>query len=151
MEKKNYKRPIMQLEEFIPNECVATCGSEKYYDFTCDAEAGVICYYPDFPASGPRPTPEQIKAGVRITDRNSDYHPCQEGRHDVPASELSQFYHGFVDRSHGNWWDWDYEARNHKEDEGEGAIIWIQNLGYGRTSGHATTALSMSEIPLVKS
>ena len=65
MEKKNYEKPAMQLEEFIPNECVATCGSEKYYDFTCDAEAGVICFYPDFPASGPRPTAAEIEAEVR--------------------------------------------------------------------------------------
>lgn len=39
MEKKIYEKPAMQLEEFIPNECVATCGQtvDGKYLFACDA------------------------------------------------------------------------------------------------------------------
>ncbi len=145
MEKKIYEKPMMQLEDFIPNECVASCTKEVY-DFTCDAKAGIIHYYNDFPANIDRPTQQQIdERTVTITNRNRYYTPCSEGKHDVPREDLSQFYHGFVDRN-----------GNHHEDANEGAIIWLQPLydRWGRLSGyngHATNKLSISEIPIVKS
>lgn len=48
MEKKNYKRPIMQIEEFVANHFIAACSEVQTmvtYDFWCNANVGEYVWF----------------------------------------------------------------------------------------------------------
>lgn len=49
MEKKKYIKPLLNNEEFVPQEYIASCESGEQYIFKCDAGQGRICnaYYED--------------------------------------------------------------------------------------------------------
>lgn len=149
MEKKIYEKPAMQLEEFIPNECVAACGdSGTIYIFNCTAPAGTLYYYPDSHNgvyTGDKTKTEQrwVPGGggghyeevtVTTATRLGSYHPCTE-HHEAPNTD--NFYYGFVDYNN-----------NGIEDSGEGVIVW---RGINGNNGHAIVELDMNNWETKKS
>lgn len=81
---KSYKKPVLNVERFTPNEFVAACGDEnKVYKFQCDAitEWGVGLVYVE--TNG--------EPGLQRFTSNSDtyrgpYHPCGE-KHETPYDD----------------------------------------------------------------
>lgn len=129
--RKEWMEPVIEVQEFVANEYVAACGdSGKVYNFTCDARAGILYYYPK--------SDGQIDGNYNGQKWNSrilgSYTPCN-ARH--KASATSDFYDGFVDHNYNGW-----------QDPGEGVIVW---RGSSNRSGHATTNLNMSSWETAKS
>lgn len=87
---KSYKKPVLNVERFTPNEFVAACGDEnKVYKFKCDAPTewgtGLV-----FEETNGEP-------GLQAFGRNKDkfrsaYHPCGE-EHEAPYN--SAFLDGY--------------------------------------------------------
>jgi len=90
--KKIYEKPAMQVEAFVPNQCVANCGdTEKKYLFTCTSAGGTLYYYPGFPGnSATQPEPSDTH------ERLGGYTPCGE-THETDTT--ADFYYGFVDHN----------------------------------------------------
>lgn len=114
----------------MANEYVAACGdSGKVYKFECNADAGLLYYYPN--GDG---TIDGNYTGNKRAEMVGIYHPCGE-KHE--ASTKNVFYDGFVDYN-----------LNGKYNEGEGVIVW---LGPKNDNGHATKNLNMEEWETSKS
>lgn len=125
---KSYKKPVLNVERFTPNEFVAACGdSGVNYLFECDAPAGTLYYYPNSDGNI-----DGTYEGWRPAERMGSYHPCG-ATHNAPTTD--DFYDGFVDRN-----------RNGHQDPDEGVIVW-RSLEWGifdyYWSGHATNNLDM--------
>lgn len=134
MAKKEYSKPMLKSEAFVPQSYVAACGdTNKVYKFTCDAPGGPLYYFRDKPASGAQP--RKGSYGTRI---GLSYHPCGEYHE---ADTQSGFYWGYVDRTA-------LEIGNGKLDEGELVIVW---RGVNNDNGHATKNLDMSSWETAKS
>ncbi len=126
MEKKIYRKPTMQLEEFIPNECVAACGDSGtvYFPFICDApitgnyhdsdgDWDDVYWWSDsnFNPLNPRTKNRKLEDYIgRNASRLGQYHPCGASH---TVSNRSTFYYGFIDRDNDG-----------KYTEGEGVVIW---------------------------
>lgn len=128
--RKEWMEPVIEVQEFVANEYVATCGdSGTVYKFTCNAPRGWLYYYPE--------SDGQIDGNYTGSGSQKfigNYHPC--GRtHE--ASVTDDFYDGFVDY---NW--------NEKPDTGEEVIVW---RGPKNNNGHATINLNMSSWTTAKS
>lgn len=156
MEKKIYEKPAIQLEEFIPNECVAACGSEKKFAFECDAPVhgwyeknypynwtrwggywDKVYYWPssEFNPLDPNTKDKKMEQYTGTTPTYlTKFHTCHE-THDVNIN--SKFYFGFVDRDDDK-----------KYDAGEGVVVW---LGNDSDNCHCSASLTSTDIPLVKS
>lgn len=125
---KSYKKPVLNVERFTPNEFVAACGdSGVNYLFKCDAPAGTLYYYPKSDGNI-----DGKYEGWGDADRMGSYTPCG-ATHKAPTT--GDFYDGFVDRN-----------RNGRQDSGEGVIVW-RNREWGifgpYWNGHATKNLDM--------
>ena len=128
--RKEWMEPVIEVQEFVANEYVATCGdSGTVYKFTCDAPGGWLYYYPE--------SDGQIDGnytGSGSQKRIGSYHLCG-ATHE--ASVTDAFYDGFVDYN-----------RNRKQDPGEGVIVW---RGPNNKNGHATTNLDINSWETAKS
>lgn len=138
MAKKVYSKPMLKSEAFVPQSYVAACrDGGTVYKFTCDAPGGPLYYFPDKPASGPRP--EKGSSGEYIGGFLG-YHPCGEYHE---ADTQSGFYWGYVD--YGGGW---LGIKNTKLDDGELVIVW---RGENNDNGHATKQLDMTKWETAKS
>lgn len=132
--KKNYVSPMMVGERFVAEEYVAACGdSGKVYNFVCDAEGGILYYYPKSDGKIDGIYTGSGKA-ERIGGFFDTYTPCSA---EHSANSTDSFYDGFVDRN-----------RNQKCDPGENVIVW---RGPNNDNGHATTNLDMETWETAKS
>ena len=130
MKKKNYSKPLLISEAFVPQEYVAACGdSGKVYKFTCDAREGTLYYYPSGDGNI-----DGVYNGYGKKKKLGSYHPCKV-MHEAEAT--SGFYDGFVDYN-----------RNERYDSGEGVIVW---RGEDGDNGHATANLNMDSWETAKS
>ena len=125
---KSYKKPVLNVERFTPDEFISACGdSGVNYLFECDAPAGTLYYYPDSDGNIDGTHEEWRDAEIM-----GSYTPCG-ATHDAPTT--GDFYDGFVDRN-----------SNRRQDSGEGVIVWRNRewsiLGW-YWNGHATTKLDM--------
>lgn len=128
--RKEWMEPVIEVQEFVANEYVATCGdSGTVYKFNCNAPGGWLYYYPE--------SDGQIDGnytGSGSQKRIGPYHPCG-ATHE--ASVTDAFYDGFVDYN-----------QNRKQDPGEGVIVW---RGPNNKNGHATTNLDINSWETAKS
>ena len=125
---KSYKKPVLNVEYFTPNEFVAACGDTEYgkYLFTCDALGGKLYYY------------KKNWWGQEEASYIGSYTPCNR-KHE--ADFESEFKDGFVD----------YNKNGH-EDEGEAVKVWIERGWMGSiANAHATTNLDQDSWEKVKS
>lgn len=133
--KKVWSRPLTVVQNFEPNEyCASSCGEEKkVYNFTCDAPAGWLFYYPNGDGAI-----DGVYNGSGLASPAGwffkTYHPCSETHE---ASLTDDFYDGFVDYN-----------QNCIHDEGEGVIVWRGESG---NNGHATQNLNMKSWVISKS
>lgn len=135
MAKKEYSKPMLKSEAFVPQSYVAACrDTNKVYKFTCDAPRGPLYYFPDKPASGAQPTVGSEGSFI------GSYKPCSEYHE---ADTKSGFYWGYVDYGGGF-----LDFSNGKLDEGELVIVW---RGENGRNGHATKQLNMNEWVTAKS
>lgn len=141
MEKKNYEKPAMQLEEFIPNECVAACGDTEFgkYLFVCDAGDGEhkLVYQDN---------------GDGIFDRYSDtklggYHACKE---EHKTDKEADFLKGFMLDAEWVWDDWLHIIGHYEYDydNPHKVIIW---RGLDGNNIHCTSNLNQESWPVLKS
>ena len=125
---KSYKKPVLNVERFTPNEFIASCGDTEYgnYLFECDAPGGRLYYY----------TTDWW--GDEKAEYLGSYTPCSI-KHE--ASRESEFPDGFIDYN-----------RNGKEDSGEAVIVWIERGPWGGIrNAHATTNLDRDSWETAKS
>lgn len=128
--RKEWMEPVIEVQEFVANEYVASCGdSGKVYNFTCNATKGRLYYYPN--GDG---TIDGNYTGSKSAELIGYYYPC-DAKH--KASATSDFYDGFIDYN-----------KNKKQDLNEGVIVW---RGPENNNGHATTNLNMSSWETAKS
>lgn len=125
---KSYKKPVLNVERFTPDEFISACGdSGVNYLFKCDAHAGTLYYYPNSDGNI-----DGTYEGWGRAERMGSYTPCGV-THEAPTT--GDFYDGFVDRN-----------RNGRQDSGEGVIVW-RNREWGifgpYWNGHATKNLDM--------
>lgn len=128
---KSYKKPVLNVERFTPNEFVAnSCGDSGInYLFECNAPGGRLYYYPR--------SDGEIDGEYNGNGRAwliGSYTPCHQ-KHE--ASSTDSFYDGFVDYN-----------RNGEYDDGEGVIVWRGRWGI---NGHATKNLDMDKWEIAKS
>lgn len=125
---KSYKKPVLNVERFTPNEFIASCGDTEYgnYLFECDAPGGLLYYYgTDW-------------WGDKEAKYLGNYTPCSR-KHE--ASRESEFPDGFIDYN-----------RNGREDKGEAVIVWIERGPWGSIrNAHATTNLDRDSWETAKS
>lgn len=141
MKQQVWSSPKTAFEEFVPQVYCAACGdSGIVYKFTCDAPGGPLYYFPNKPANLDAPN-----SGEEGTLLGYGYHPC-EAFHEAQAK--SGFYWGYVDKSHGEWGNDDFEWLNGILDEDEKVIVW---KGENNDNGHATTQLDMKKWETAKS
>lgn len=122
---KSYKKPVLNVERFTPDEFISACGdSGVNYFFECNAPGGRLYYYPlsDGEIDG------KYNGYGESDFIGWSYHPCDK-KH--KASSTDDFYDGFVDYN-----------KNGKQDEGEGVIVWRGSWGL---NGHATKNLDMDK------
>lgn len=127
---KTWEEPRILVQEFVANEYVAACGEEnRVYNFTCDAAAGQLYYYPQ--GDG---TIDGKYNGIGEPEWIGSYHPCS-ATHE--ASVTDGFYDGFVRhyRSFSSYYD-------------TPVIVW---RGSGNNNGHATENLIMNSWTTSKS
>ena len=133
MEKRNYVKPILSGEEFVPQNYIAACGdSNSQYIFNCNAKSGKLYYYPsgDGEIDGKY---EGTKSPVYL----GDYSECPTS-HTTTATDV--FYDGFIDNN-----------KNGKNDLGDTGVIVYLTRHWGYVSGHATEELDMKSWETAKS
>lgn len=131
---KSYKKPVLNVECFTPNEFVAACHDwNTVYKFTCDAGGG---------ARGDVYT----DAGQNLTSGKRDYYYACGTTHE--ASTQDQFISGYYIKNGGNdktgYWDW----FQWKEYEKIPVIIW---RGPDGDNVHCTTNLDQDSWEEAKS
>ena len=130
MEKRNYVKPVLSGEEFVPQNYIAACGdSGTIYYFECTANGGNLYYYKD--GDG---TIDGKYEGSGSAKLLGSYNPCGS-KHE--ADSTNPFYDGFIDYN-----------KNNKCDSGEEVIVWRGRWGY---NGHATANLDMDTWETAKS
>lgn len=130
MEKRNYVKPVLSGEEFVPQNYIAACGdSGTIYYFECTANGGNLYYYKD--GDG---TIDGKYEGSGSAKLLGSYNPCGS-KHE--ADSTNPFYDGFIDYN-----------KNKKCDSGEEVIVWRGPWGY---NGHATANLDMDTWETAKS
>ena len=132
MEKRNYVKPVLSGEEFIPQNYIAACGDSgiSAYKFTCDAPGGPLYYYKD----GDGTIDGTYTGTGNATLLGFFYSPCNETHE---ASTTAPYYDGFVDRNY-----------NGRCDSGEACIVW---RGPNNDNGHSTAQLEMDKWETTKS
>lgn len=132
--KKEWVRPLTEVQSFVANEYVAGCGdSGTVYKFQCNAPAGTLYYYPTNDG-----TIDGVYNGSGSAKILGAFHPNESVTHTAPST--SSFYDGFIDYN-----------KNKKHDEGEGVIVWIEKKGWWGSDYHATKELDMSKWETQKS
>lgn len=127
--RKTWEEPRILVQEFVANEYVAACGEEnRVYNFTCDAEAGQLYYYPQ--GDG---TIDGQYNGTGEAEWIGNYHPCP-ATHE--ASTTDDFYDGFVRH---------YKLFGYYDTP---VIVW---RGPRNDNGHATKNLTMDSWTTSKS
>lgn len=126
--RKEWMEPVIEVQEFVANEYVASCGDNgKVYNFECDAPGGLLYYYPK--SDGKIDGNYNGSGSARYL---GIYHPCK-AKHE--ASATSDFYDGFID----------YDGDGIPD---QGVIVW---RGPKNNNGHATINLNMSSWETAKS
>lgn len=131
MNKKEWLRPLTEVQQFEANEYVAACGDTEYgvYKFKCDAPGG--------------PLYAEDSDGLGYSGAN--YSPCAK-THEAPINDV--FVDGYID----------YNG-NRRQDDGEAVIVWLEygwkgywpNRYWGVTNGHATSNLDRDSWEVTKS
>lgn len=128
--KKTWEEPKIMVQQFMPNEYVATCGDEnRVYNFVCDAGGrtpGTV--YEDSNHNGKWDLfgDEALTGHILPT-----YHACGE-THSAPTDD--EFIEGFY-------------LPNSNPGKATKVIIWTD----GGTNIHCTTNLNMNEWTTAKS
>lgn len=123
--RKEWMEPVIEVQEFVANEYVASCGdSGKVYKFECNAgQYGHnynVYYYDKF---------GQKKYLTRLW---SSYHPCNKTHE---AKSDSEFISGFIDDQSTYF------------DERTPVVIWTEN----GTNVHCTTNVDIDTWQTAKS
>ena len=128
--KKTWEEPKIMVQQFMPNEYVATCGDEnRVYNFVCDAGGGTPgTVYEDSNHNGKWDLfgDEALRGHILPT-----YHACGE-THSAPTDD--EFIEGFY-------------LPNSNPGKAMKVIIWTD----GGTNIHCTTNLNMNEWTTAKS
>lgn len=128
--KKTWEEPKIMVQQFMPNEYVATCGDEnRVYNFVCDAGGGTPgTVYEDSNHNGKWDLfgDEALTGHILPT-----YHACGE-THSAPTD--GEFIEGFY-------------LPNSNPGKAMKVIIWTD----GGTNIHCTTNLNMNEWTTAKS
>lgn len=128
--KKTWEEPKIMVQQFMPNEYVATCGDEnRVYNFVCNAGGGTPgTVYEDSNHNGKWDLfgDEALTGHILPT-----YHACGE-THSAPTDD--EFIEGFY-------------LPNSNPGKAMKVIIWTD----GRTNIHCTTNLNMNEWTTAKS
>lgn len=128
--KKTWEEPKIMVQQFMPNEYVATCGDEnRVYNFVCDAGGGIPgTVYEDSNHNGKWDLfgDEALTGHILPT-----YHACGE-THSAPTDD--EFIEGFY-------------LPNSNPGKAMKVIIWTD----GGTNIHCTTNLNMNEWTTAKS
>lgn len=128
--KKTWEEPKIMVQQFMPNEYVATCGDEnRVYNFVCDAGGGTPgTVYEDSNNNGKWDLfgDEALTGHILPT-----YHACGE-THSAPTDD--EFIEGFY-------------LPNSNPVKAMKVIIWTD----GGTNIHCTTNLNMNEWTTAKS
>lgn len=129
--RKEWMEPVIEVQEFVANEYVASCGdSGKVYKFECDAGDKDLWDYPykvyiDSNNNG------EFDKGDRYL---SDYHACGVA-HEAPAKDA--FLSGFM-----------VDTRRYHDHTPVPVIIWRGEKG---NNTHCTRNLNMSSWETAKS
>lgn len=128
--KKTWEEPKIMVQQFMPNEYVATCGDKnRVYNFVCDAGDGTPgTVYEDSNHNGKWDLfgDEALTGHILPT-----YHACGE-THSAPTDD--EFIEGFY-------------LPNSNPGKAMKVIIWTD----GGTNIHCTTNLNMNEWTTAKS
>lgn len=128
--KKTWEEPKIMVQQFMPNEYVATCGDKnRVYNFVCDAGGGTPgTVYEDSNHNGKWDLfgDEALTGHILPT-----YHACGE-THSAPTDD--EFIEGFY-------------LPNSNPGKAMKVIIWTD----GGTNIHCTTNLNMNEWTTAKS
>lgn len=128
--KKTWEEPKIMVQQFMPNEYVATCGDEnRVYNFVCDAGGGTPgTVYEDSNHNGKWDFfgDEALTGHILPT-----YHACGE-THSAPTDD------GFIEG---------FYLPNSNPGKATKVIIWTD----GGTNVHCTTNLNMNEWTTAKS
>lgn len=134
---KSYKKPVLNVERFTPNEFVAACGdSGVTYLFTCDAGGG---------KSGTVYLETNGEPGLQ-TGRKGDrslggYHACGT-QHEADSDDA--FLNGYyVTETYVGYWPW-----GHYETTTTDVIVW---RGPNNDNTHCTTNLDQDSWETAKS
>ena len=120
--KKIYEAPVIHLEQFVANECVAACSN---YKVSCNAHDGWLYYYPksDGQIDG-------VYEGSGVALPLSYYKDC----HVKKVWKNTIFYDGFLDNNMNGIQDGDDER----------VIVWFDTRNNACHPAHATKNLDMS-------
>lgn len=130
---KSYKKPVLNVERFTPNEFVAACGdSGVVYNFECNAGNRGDSYNVYFEDGTPYAS---SNGGEEWYTRFTGYHPCGATH---KAESDSGFYDGYMYEQ--NWWG------NNTGDRID-VVIWTDR----GTNVHCTTNLDMKDWTTQKS
>ena len=135
---KSYKKPVLNVERFTPNEFVASCGPTGVaYNFTCDAGEPYRYWQPGI-FGGHWVTDDHPYKVVAENDESwSNYGPCKKP-HTAPTTD--EFLKGYIDNMHTS------------ENEKIPVIIWKEYVGgFQKWDIHCTTELDMNEWGTAKS
>lgn len=147
--KKIYEKPAMQLEEFIPNECVAACGDTEYgkYKFNCNAGNydGFGYIYQEMQGNGQF---DHGNYGWGANDRRlGGFGPCNIEHEADTTDEFIDGWYVPCDATYIPREDaWDVHTVYY--DQAIPVIIWRGDDGNGL---HATSVLDRDSWPVVKS
>lgn len=128
--KKTWEEPKIMVQQFMPNEYVATCGDEnRVYNFVCDAGGGTPgTVYED---SNHNEKWDLFGDKALTGHILPTYHACGE-THSAPTDD--EFIEGFY-------------LPNSNPGKAMKVIIWTD----GETNIHCTTNLNMNEWTTAKS
>lgn len=134
---RTYKKPILNVEHFVPNEFVAACGdSGTVYKFECNAgELGLKHTYPYdvYQETNGQPGLQTGRGGDTYI---SNFHACG-ATHEAESNNI--FVNGYI-----------VDTRK-SQDNVTDVIIWREPLENHRYSTHCTTNLDMDSWETAKS
>ena len=136
---KSYKKPVLNVERFTPNEFVASCGPTGVaYNFICDAGEPYRYWQPGIFGGGYWVTDDYpYKVVAENGETWSNYGPCEK-THTAPTTD--EFLKGYIDNMHT------------PENENISVIIWKEKGGGWQGDNiHCTTKLNMQEWGTAKS
>lgn len=137
---KSYKKPVLNVERFTPNEFVASCGPTGVaYNFTCNAGEPYRYWQQGIFGGGHWVTDDHPYRVVAENGESWDnYGPCN-ATHTAPTTD--EFLKGYIDNMHTD------------ENENIPVIIWKEEGSEWWQSDdiHCTTKLDMSTWGTAKS